>query len=700
MGAAVLEDRVKENGKKIYLKTSKVKPRVGIASAEGAIENLSSIYLGGLAIQEGYEPIYFLIDNHNYHPMIDEVKNSNIQIVGNNIWTGSHEQAYTAFDQLKMEVPRVRTILGGPHASYFPNDAAMHADNVVMSEGFNAFRRILRDDVGKGIIQFLEENKEDFPMGDRIGFYAASPRHRKSKVKSITGSTGCTYRCDYCYNSTDAIMIAIEQSLLAGNKFHFDRLRDWQGLFNGKFSQSNLEDVIRENPRLFANNVRNPEAIVDEIELLASNFEEDTEVLYWQDDIIMADTEWGKKIRDELDRRGLAQVFKHHGQLRPEMAVNEGGKERLDTLKELNFSGLTMAIEAEEPVIRSELLSRGMSNETLYEACQNIADRDLRQRTEQITFLPYGFTSKPTKMNLDADLGLVELNVDLREKTGRPTMAWYSTLVYYPLTNIGTLGDETGAHPNDLQIEDTFFKRGHGRALKEWPGPDFGLARINKLKLEKSIQNLERKRIPVPQNLRDQFKVASDKYYGIANEIKNNPDYWLSDTDLERYRDQNAELRNHGTVFSRIPKGHIIARSYLESPEEFSYDRLGKEIGDHLREQANLGNIEAQEMITRAEQIRASGFGLSGDPEDKKLLQDLHKLSNYIAVLPESFKLAEKSIEYARQKDGNLTTERISTAARHHLYDILYGTMPQDGNEPSVTTRAHENERYAPKYHG
>ena len=41
-----------------------------------------------------------------------------------------------------------------------------------------------------------------FPLPDRKEHYAQSPIHKKSKIKSIIGTTGCPYKCTYCYNSS------------------------------------------------------------------------------------------------------------------------------------------------------------------------------------------------------------------------------------------------------------------------------------------------------------------------------------------------------------------------------------------------------------------------------------------------------------------------------------------------------------------
>ena len=75
------------------------------------------------------------------------------------------EELFEAYERLKKDYPDIITVIGGPHATYFPSEAEKHADYVVMSEGFHSLRKILKGEAEKGIMPMKE--KEQFPHPDR-----------------------------------------------------------------------------------------------------------------------------------------------------------------------------------------------------------------------------------------------------------------------------------------------------------------------------------------------------------------------------------------------------------------------------------------------------------------------------------------------------------------------------------------------------
>ena len=75
---------------------------------------------------------------------------------------------------------------------------------------------------------------------------------------------------------------------------------------------------------------------------------------------------------------------------------------------------LTLAIESADDHVRKEVLDRATPESLMFDGMRNLRERGFRVRTEQITALPYGATSKPSPINIDADLELVELNVMLK----------------------------------------------------------------------------------------------------------------------------------------------------------------------------------------------------------------------------------------------------------------------------------------------
>jgi anaerobic magnesium-protoporphyrin IX monomethyl ester cyclase len=571
--------------------------KILLVAAYSVIEPLGLLHLGGLARDLGWERKFHLVKDHDFASFFEKVKSYQPEIIGFNIYTGNHIQTFSAIDKLRKNYPDIKIVLGGPHATYFPSDSIEHCDYVVMSEGFRALRRILSDEAERGIIPLSKT--EDFPSPDRDTLYSNYPEFGKSKIKSIIGMTGCPYRCTYCYNSSRPEDIKTTPDIA-----------------------QKIASALGMSGRLFPYNVRKVEDVIKEAEELARNW--DTEIIYFQDDVHGFDT---KKWLPELAKKWKKRVgIPYHAQMRWEMVVGKGGEERLDLVKEAGCHGLTLAIEAADYSIRKEVLDRGTPQKDMYMGMQNILDRGLKVRTEQITGLPYGATSERSPINLDADLALIELNVSLKEKTGGPTMAWASTFAPYAGTKLGIYSSEFGHYENldNYDVPDTFFKKSVLRFPKKWEG----------LSLE---------------------------------EKKDDPTIWLSGSELEEYRTRNASLRGYFNLFCLVPKGHILARKFLTENSDYSPKVLSKFILEHLQ---YCDSSHAQELLSSIDDLRCNNYN-----------KELEELISYFGCFPKSKLLIERYNKYILSQEGD-QAYILSTATRHHLYDeVLYKEEEEHCND-------------------
>ncbi len=592
--------------------------RILFSASYSVIEPLGLLHLAGLARDMGWERDFSLVKYHDFEPFFEKVRDFKPRIVGFNVYTGNHLQLHEAFKKLRKDHPNIATVVGGPHATYFPSETLKFADFVVMSEGFEPLKSILNGEARPGILPLSSGTR--FPQSDRVNFYTHYPDHGKSRIKSVITMTGCPYACTYCYNSTKLENISSNMP---------PEIAD------------GMVKKLGSNGRLFPKNVRTVDDVVAEGTEIARLWP-DTKVIYFQDDVHGFDiNDW----MPEFAERWKKEVgIPYHAQMRWEMTRQE---RRLDLLQRAGCFGLTLAIEAADPVIRTEVLDRRMPTEIMFEGMKDIASRGLKVRTEQITGLPYGATSKPTSINLDADLELVKLNVELLAKSGGPTMAWASTLAPYKGTNMGNYCEKYGFYNGDnSDVPDTFFEKSVLRFPKKWIGPD-----------------LER--------------------------VKNEPGIWLEGSELERYRNQNRELRNIFNFVTLVPEGHELARKYFESEKPFSYDRLGIETIDHLRSLSNNGS--AGRILSQIGEIRAQidSMGI----KDAALVKDLEALVPYFACIPGGKLAVERAVKYAHaiRNGGNsqgISQTALSTAIRHHLYDnVLYATdnlhLPENLRNPS-----------------
>ena len=572
-----------------------LKKRILLGAAYSVIEPLSLLYLSGLARDEGLERRINLVKNDNYGDFFTSVRDFKPDFVGFSSFTGHHPQLFEALKKLKSDFPKTQIILGGPHATYFPFESSKYSDFVVMSEGFNALRKIIRGEASSGIMPL--EKMEQFPMPDREILYRDYPEFAANPIKNIITMTGCPYSCAHCYNGSSPEDIS-------------------QGLSEDLVDRINKS--VTTCGRLFPPNKRGVDEIIAEGKEIIENWP--TKMIYFQDDV------HGMDIKNWLplfaERWSNEVGLPYHAQTRFEMVQDE---RRLDLLKKAGCFGLSLAIEVKDPVIRKEVLNRNTTDKMIINGMKLLTQKGFKTRTFQMIALPYGATSVETPINLDADLELVKFNVELKELYGGPTVAWASTLAPFKKTKLGIYCEKYGHfdHKGD-DVPNIFFEKSILRFPKNWVGPSL------------------------------QYK-------------HDDSDVWLSASDLEKYRNQNAELRRLFNFFTSIPQGHVLAESYLKSDKPFSYERLNKDTKQHLD---SLESTLTKDLTERIDYIQTQVNELT---QDESELSTLDSLVTYFACIPKGELAMKKFVELGRQSKNGFSPGLLTEVTRHHLYDkILY----------------------------
>jgi len=399
-------------------------------------------------------------------------------------------------------------VVGGPHATYFPKECLKYADYVVLSHGIDGFRRILKNEVDKGIVELLKS--EQFPISNRDDFYKNYPKHKKSPIKSIITQTGCPYSCNYCYNSST--------------------LENIEGIT--KEQKQNMKNILSKSGKLFPKIVRSVDDIIEEIDDI-KRVSPETQMIYFQDDVFVGmDYEWIKEFSRKFQGLGL----NFHAQVRFEFAnpKNYQTKEKLELMRKAGCTGLTVAIESANPIIRKEVLNRPMREDLMFDVLSYLDSLGYKVRTEQMLGLPCGATTKKTPINLEADLETLRLNVKLKEQTNLPTMAWASVFAPYRGTVIGNYCKQHGFYDgkgNDTP--ETFFQKSILNFPKQWIGPEL---------------------------------------------LSKRKEYWLSSEEQESYKNRLQILRDFFDFFAETPKGDELAKEFLNK-EGDSYN-FNKEMQD------------------------------------------------------------------------------------------------------------------------
>jgi len=485
--------------------------KVFLGALNPVVEPIGLLHLATIAKEEGWEPKVTLAENSDLTDLDKKIDEFKPDLFGFTIYTGNHLQIFEYFDKLKKRNPNINIIFGGPHATYSPAESLRHADYVVLSEGLNGFRRILRNEVKKGIVPL--EKLERFPISSREEFYKDHPKYNLSHTKSIITQTGCPFSCTYCYNSSTLSEIS---SILS------------------KEQCEKMGKVLGASKRLFPITVRSVDDVVEEV-ANTKIVSPETSLIYFQDDVFGANLEWVKEFREKFPQTGI----KFHAQMRFENADPDNPKcrEKIELMREAGCTGLTFAIESADRLMRKEVLNRHMNEDLMFNVFHFLSKLGYKVRTEQMLGLPYGATSLETRVGIDQDLETLKLNIRLKEETGLPNMAWASIFIPYKGTRIYDYCVKHGFYEgNNKDVPMTFFERSVLTLPKKWIGP----------------------------SLSSQTKGA-----------------WLDGAELEEQRDKIDSLRDLFTTFGLMPKGHRLAKKFLDNKDK-SYKGLSTTVRRHL----------------------------------------------------------------------------------------------------------------------
>ena len=120
-------------------------------------------------------------------------------LVGITLITGSANRGYDIARALRAR--GITVVLGGPHVTLLPDEAAMHADAIVVGYAEETWPKLLRDFVSNNLQPrynmepgFSFEKLEEIPFAHR---HLLKKRHYKT-VNTFEATRGCIHRCEFC----------------------------------------------------------------------------------------------------------------------------------------------------------------------------------------------------------------------------------------------------------------------------------------------------------------------------------------------------------------------------------------------------------------------------------------------------------------------------------------------------------------------
>lgn len=184
-------------------------------------------------------------------------------------------EAYALADRYRSLGTKV--ILGGLHVSSVPDEAAAHADAIVVGEGEPAWPRVMADltEPGKGLAKIYDARGQNFDLNQ-----SPMPRFElldPERYNRLTVQTqrGCPFRCEFCaasirisptYKTKPVARVMAEiQKIKTLWKSPFIEFADDNTFVNKAHSKRLMQSLAREHVRWFT---ETDLSVADDLELL------------------------------------------------------------------------------------------------------------------------------------------------------------------------------------------------------------------------------------------------------------------------------------------------------------------------------------------------------------------------------------------------------------------------------------------------
>ena len=326
-------------------------------------------------------------------------------VVGYTVYTGTQSYYLDLNRQIKVQLPGVFSLFGGPHPTFFPEMIEHEGvDGICVGEGeyatldlLNALQadaeitgipnwhfkfngKIVRNPVRPLL---TSEQLDELPFPDRDLLYNVHPASRRNKIRPFITGRGCPYSCTYCFNKA---------------------YRDLYRGLGKTMRRRSVEDVIRE--------------------IKAVRRRYSLEFITFMDDTFILNRQW---LQDFAVRYKAEVGLPFWCQVRADLVTDE----MMALFKDAGCVSVSFGLEAGNDQLRNAILKRNMSREQILEASRIFRQHGIAFMTNNMLGLPTG--------SLETDFETLELNVQCR-----PSYANVFLFQPYPKTELGEWACQEG----------------------------------------------------------------------------------------------------------------------------------------------------------------------------------------------------------------------------------------------------------------
>ncbi|MBU0467100.1 MAG: B12-binding domain-containing radical SAM protein [Nanoarchaeota archaeon] len=370
---------------------------------------IGMMQVSAIAKQRGDQTHLGVLSREDVLNKIDKLKPNVVAYGGS---TGEHKFYERFNSKLKQRHPEIFTVMGGTHATFFPEimkDAKL--DAVVVGEGEQAFKELL-DRVERGedvsglqnvrthsqpetTLRPLIQDLDSLPFPDRSLFFE-NTENGQAPIKHFMASRGCPYKCSYCFNSP------------------------FKGMYPG-------EKYVRRHSVGYV-----LEEILDTLSDYPAEF-----IKFYDDVLTFRVDDW---LREFAQRYKQEVGLSFYCLTRADLMTEEMAK----LLKEAGCQTVQMAAESTNDRIRNELLHRNMTKEQMKKAFKICADKGMTVVTNYILGLP----GSTVQDDIDAVYFNIEAGVPVPE---------FPIFQPYPGTELGDLCVREGWFDGDFDSIHTSY---------------------------------------------------------------------------------------------------------------------------------------------------------------------------------------------------------------------------------------------------